>query len=791
MSEFSPASIPVIGLNSQPAVDAAPTTSVPILVLGGDHPYLQWWGTNGYDGMAQMYLDQGITPYIAINTDSVDGPGASDRMTWQQCKDLQDRGVEFVSHGYWHLDKWNRANTGIRIEYLGANGTATVQVQTAVPSTALVCTAGADSVTSTFSTDTTLSAVKATLEAANGGGKWRVTLDSILTGNESSTNLLGMNAARNILASTNNQYFCAGGGIELTYGTTPPGALKHVWVRRTSGGTFTVFGDGPQQYALSLGTNSLSTLVAGVNAAGVTGLTALLCDNGRTETATKPSYLIGDELATNLKTITYLEFTSRPQVMDAGLPNWYIIERQFQTSQALAATYGITLKHFAQSGGNFYPWHTNHSQYGLHRGNTLYQTTAPPVMQRQNIKNFVTHRTLTNTGVAPTYQGANILALADAMVGYSTTQKLEPWVFVANMHKLLADGTTPYKLPTNDPTYYDQTEADWYAFLKRVATYVAAGKLRTLTFSELAAIPTARPPNNLFFNPAFANAGASFAPATSAQDGGFYCPGWLVIRASTMSTMTISNGVLSCVNSSSTATELISQEISLVPGKSYEFNAYVDVTAYTTGAGIQWSFQSMHGQVKNLLAPATNYKVTGPQIFQTGECVMRVTIPKFENFTPAQAISAAETWDLSVNKNIKLNIQSVLSIDNLDCSVTAAAAGRAAAARAIDVATDINNAIKAAGTYTADYFNVATAVAGKVVITAPNLGTDQATSLSVLAATANSATAVIFGNATVEGRQQFLNPATSENFIFRVALRSSMQASFTISNPTCREVEYN
>lgn len=793
MALFTPSSIPLGGLDSQPAIDSNPGINTPILVLGGDHPYLQWWGTNGRDGLAQMYLDQGITPYIAINTDSVDGPGATDRMSWQQCVELQNRGVEFVSHGYWHLDKWNRANTGIRIEYLGANGTATVQVQTAVPSTALVCTAGADSVTSTFSTDTTLTAVKTTLEAANGGGKWRVTIDPILTGSESSTNLLGMNAARNVLASTNNQYFCAGGGIELTYGTTQPGALKHVWARRTSGGTFTVFGDGPQQYALTLGTNSLTTLVAGVNAAGVTGLSALLCDNGRTETATKPSYLIGDELATNIKTLTYVEFTSRPQVLDAGLPNWYIIDRQFQASQETAAAQGITLKHFAQSGGNFYPWHTNHSQYGLHRGNTLYRVTTPPFMQRQKINNFVTHRTLTNAGApsAPTYQGANILALADAMVGNSTTQKLDPWVFVANMHKLLADGTTPYKLPTTDVSYYDQIEADWYAFLKRVATYVSAGKLRTMTLGEVALLQSARAPRNLFFNPALANAGASYAPATSAQDGGFYCPGWLVIRASTMSTMSITNGVMSCVNSSATATELLSQEIDLEPGKSYEFSAYVDVTSYTSGAGIQWSFQSMHGQVKNLLTPATNYKVTGPQIFQSGECTMRVTVPKFENFTPAQAISAAETWDLTTNKNIKLNIQSVLSIDNLDCSVTSTAAGRAATTRAIDVATDINNAIKAAGTYTADYFNVATAVAGKVVITAPNMGTDQATSLSVLAATANSATATIFGNATVEGRQQFLNPATSENFVFRVALRSSMAASFTIKNPTCREVEYS
>lgn len=733
-----------------------------------------------------MYLDLGIKPYIAINTGDTNAPEQDDMMTWGQCYFLQSLGVEFVSHGVWHVDKWNRANTGARFEYLGSNGAATVQMTT----TQCIGTAGADSITSTFSVDTTISAVKATFEAS---GKWRVTLDPILTGLEASTNFLAMNAARNVLTPTTNQYFCAGGGIELTYGATVPGALQHVWARRTSGGTFTVFGDGPQQYALTLGTNSIAQLVAGINASGVTGLSALPCDNGRTESSSKPSYQIGDELATNIKTLTYVEFKSRPQVLDAGLPNWYIIDRHFQKSQETAASYGIVLKNFAQSGGNFYPWHTNHLQYGLHRGNPLYRVTTPIFMQRQNIKNFVTHRALTNAGAAaaPTYQSANINALADAMASNQTPQKLEPWVFVALMHKLLPDGTSGYSLPTNDRTYYDQTEADWWAFLKKVRTNVDAGYLRTMTLDELAKASPPRAPRNLFFNPALVNAGTAYAPSAGSQDGGFWVPGWLMIRAATMSTFSISGGILSCVNSSATATELMSQEIDLIPGRSYEFSAFVDVTAYTSGAGIQWSFQSMHGQAKGIVTPATNYKFTGQQIFQSGEVTMRVTIPKFENFTPAQAISASETWDLSVNKNIKLNIQSILSIDNLDCSVTATAAGRAAAARAIDVATDINNAIKAAGTYTAEYFNVATAVAGKVVITAPNMGTDQATSISVLAATANSATAVIFGNATVEGREQFLNPATSENFVFRAALRSSMQASFTIRNTTCREVEYN
>lgn len=757
-------------------------STIPLLVLGGDHPYQQWWGTNGYNGLAQMYLDRGIVPYIAINTDDSSAPGQSDMMTWAQCRALQDRGVEFVNHGAWHLDKWNRANTGIRIEYIGTNASATVQITT----TQIVATSAApssDSVTVTLATDNTLALVKTALEA---NGKWRVTLDTILTGSEPSSNLFAMNAARNILSSTNNTYFCAGGGIEITQTTR---TYRHSWVRRTSGGSFTIFADGVTKYNLSLGTNSIDTLVAAVEA--LTDFDCRKCDNGRTESASKPSYLIGDELATNLKTLGYLDLTSRPGVLDAGLPNWYIIERQLAKAVATAAANGITLRHFAQSGSNFYPWMTNHRHAGLFRGNVLYRENAPPVHQRRRVSNFVTHRTLTNTGSPPTYQGDNLLALVEAMCGDGTAQKLEPWVFVSNMHKLSVDNSSGYSLPTNDASYYDQFENDYVAMLDLVKAKVDAGLLRTVTFGELAAQERPRAPANLFFNPAFKNAGASHMPAAGSQDGGFFMPGWMVVRASTMSTMSISDGVLTCVNSSATATELLSQEIELEPGKTYEFSAYLDVTSLTSGNGIQWSFQAMRGQVQDLTTPGTNYKITGAQINQSGEITMRVTIPKPPNFRPPQVISdVAEPYNLSVNPNIRINILSVGSIDNLNCSTGAASA---AAVTAKEVAAAINAAVAANASYSglAEYHNCARAEAGRVVITAPYVGTDQGSSLSVLAATSNSATAAIFGNATCEGRGQLMAPGTSEQFIFRVALRSSMQASFTITRPTCREVEYN
>ncbi|MBK8200383.1 MAG: hypothetical protein IPK75_18705 [Acidobacteria bacterium] len=753
----------------------------PVLMVGGDHPYQQYWGTDGTDGLAAMCLDRGIPFYIAINTDDVNAPGQPDMMTWAQCAALQSRGVEFVNHGAWHLDKWNRANTGIRIEYIGTNASATVQITT----TQVVATSAApssDSVTVTLSTDDTLAKVKTALEL---NGKWRVTLDVILTGSEASTNLFAMNAARNILADTDNEYFCAGGGIEIRQTTR---TYQHAWVRRTSGGSFTIFADGVTKYNLSLGTNSIDTLVAAVEA--LTDFDCRKCDNGRTEAASKPSYLIGDELATNLRTLTYLDLTTRPAVLDAGLPNWYIIDRQMQKAVETAAANGITLRHFAQSGSNFHSWHTNHKHAGLYRGNPLYRETTPPIMARADVKNFVTHRALTNTGSAPTYEGANVLALIRALCGDQQAHTQEPWLFCALMHKLQDNGTTGYVLTTTNPAYYDQIDSDWLAALDLIREKVAANLLRVMTCDQVYSLDRSPRPNNLFFNPGLENAGDSFKPATGAQDGGFWVPGWLIVRASTMSTLAISDGVLSCVNSSSTATELMSQEIELEPGKTYEFTAQLNVSAWTTGNGIQWSFQSMRGRVQGLTVPGTNFKITGAQINQSGEVTMRVTVPKPPNFVPPQVISdVAQTWNLSTNHSIQINILSQGAIDNLNCSTGAASAS---AVTAKEVAAAINAAIAANATYAAlpEYHTVARAEAGRVVLTAPYVGTDQGSALSVSAASSNSATATIFGNATCEGRAQLMAPGTADRFVARLALRSSMQASFTITRPTCRAAEF-
>ena len=150
-----------------------------------------------------------------------------------------------------------------------------------------------------------------------------------------------------------------------------------------------------------------------------------------------------------------------------------------------------------------------------------------------------------------------------------------------------------------------------------------------------------------------------------------------------------------------------------------------------------------------------------------------------------RAQTAPATFDLSVNKNIKINVLSVGTTADIDCS-----GGTPAATTAKEIAAKINAAIVADANYATkvEYHNIATVVNGYLTITAPYIGTDQASSVSVTAGSSASAVAAIFGNATVDGRAQFMGPQTSEQWTMRIALRAAYQGTIAVSNFNLREV---
>lgn len=764
---------------------------LPRLLVGGDHPYQQWWGTNGNDGMAQAYLDRGLRPYIAINTGDANAPGGDDMLTWEQCRVLQDRGVEFVSHGVWHVNDWEKACTGIVIQYLGANNNATVRVNPtsgspdAPPSLSITCTStggSTDTVTSTFATDDTLAKVKATLEA---NGKWSVTYDPILDGTESPANLLGMHAARSIIAGGHAGYFCMGGGLVISYtGRT----YENVYMR-CSGTSLLIFGDGVQLYSGTYSTSSLQTIADAITAISGGEFTATLCDNGRSGSASQPSYCYGDEQANYLRQVTHADLTARPCRLDAGISGFEIVKRHFVQTKATAAAQGIYLKHFAQSGGGFYPWTSaGHREFGLYRGNYVARSNTPPVQRLEDLDRHVLHRTMKE---ADGFYAGQIRAIINGLTARYDALSVPQGghVLCLLMHKVLADGSSGYSFPTNDGgAYYDLTEPNFIAMIEAIRDARDNGTLIQCTFDELYNTPRYPHRGELLYNAALATSGITFAGGEVVANGGYDVPGWGLVFPTTYTAISIANGAITCTSTNGTAVTPIGQEVQLKPGRTYELSVNLSaVSGYTSGA-IGWSVRSMRGRVKDLQTPGTNVYIVGRTAFEPGRIVLRFTMPKLRDPRPAKLVSKnAETYNLGTNKNIKLNIQSIAAIDNLDCS---AGAGSASAVKAKEVAAAINAAVAANASYPAEYHNCARAEAGKVIIEAPYIYPDQATNnIAVSAATSTDASSAIFGSTNNNARTQFMSPPTAEEFVVRVEMRSTIIGTFTLSDFSLTEVE--
>ena len=74
----------------------------PVVCIGGDHPYKQYWGRNGNDGLAQMYAEHGIVPYLALNTRSLtaESVGSQYFMGWDKIQSLTNDG-KILSLSWW------------------------------------------------------------------------------------------------------------------------------------------------------------------------------------------------------------------------------------------------------------------------------------------------------------------------------------------------------------------------------------------------------------------------------------------------------------------------------------------------------------------------------------------------------------------------------------------------------------------------------------------------------------------------------------------------------------------
>lgn len=806
-ASFYVAGNPVKALNSLAEITCSAVRTnvdinpdVPIIVMGGDHPYKQWLGTNGKNGMAQAYLDRGIKPYVAINYDtdtalssagSIAYPGSSvDSLTWSDLRDLQALGVEVDSHGAHHFQDNSAANIGITVSYSGVAAAPTMQVTST--GVVLVGNGGAENVTLLFATYPTMTTLAAAISATP---SWSCRVAEALTGNEASGNLLVV-AARNIKAATGNGNFAAGGGIALI--TTAASITRaYVWVQ---GNVVEVYVDGVKKYSFDMTTyTTMSTLVAQMTAAMAGDWFTIKQCNTTRFGVTGSNWQRGDELSLNLRRGIYLQPQNGYLVIPAGLPHRYMQQRNITKVVEVAAANGVTIENFQSPGSDYYP-HLHRGIRGIKafRANRQIRGISPvQSLMCTEPQGWFTHKEMNNsTGgytVAATQAAVN--ALADSP-GYALTTLI---------HRVLPDGTSKYQfiIPGGD-TYSDQVEADFITLLDRVQTLIRAGQLIAMTPAEYRLAKRKVPaPNNLLFNPLLKNDGTNLLNVTN--NGGITVPGWnLNTPNTTFSAFAIANGEVSAVGTATTSTDFLYQEVQLERGKTYEFGCDIETSNVSSGNGIYLGFARSRGKFSDwiyqgqpggaaagtIMGTARNLGASGSSNNSLTTLYAQLTVPPAGQIRPPFAVSVAGPFNLtSTPAQIAFNAHNlgVLQINVAGATPTATTTD--------EVVTAINAAVAASSAYPAEYRNCARAVQGKVVVSLPYVNTfadpnSTSQSLQILAGTTNSATVTVFGGLVYEPGSYAEDFDQDAHAIYRLQLNTSIVGNLKVRNLYLQEVKW-
>ena len=716
----------------------------PVLLIGGDHPYLQWYGTNGNNGMARMYQDRGIKPYLAINTDT-DGstrPGGNDMCSWGELLSLP---VEIVGHGHRHYQDNSAPNTGIKVTYTGAAASATVQVTGG--NVVGVTTGAVDDFSLAVSAYATIADMVAAINAI---ANWVCTAAGELYGTELSVNLL---TGAPVNAKSTAAKIPCGGGISIKYTGT---LYRNVCVTH-DGTNLRVFGDGKHLGAVAVA-QTLSQLVTALNT--ITGVVTAL--SGST---TADNYISGTESGTNLhKWSGPIWLKSIPTMLEAGLSHGYMQIINQRKCKETAALNGVTLTAHAQSGGSFYS-DSAVGEYEIYRGDVT-RSGSPGNSYRWTMGDVMPHICLT-TG----YTQAQCVAIIDALADSPG--------HVVNLlvHKVLPDGTSGYSLPTNNLVYYDQTEASLLAILNQAKTHIDAGKIVPMTMKEVRGFRGGKPAENLLFNPKFKNSGESLTSVSTTKA----IPGWSFTSTSGVGAASISSGSLVMPITAGGTLMPLYQICDLPPG-TYELSADVEIAGYTSGSGVFAYMGNYIGEMSGI-TPAATFLTEG-YIKGSKRVSLMVTLPDYEP-QKATIISVAEPFNLGTNTNIQINIDSIAPINNLNC-----AGATPSATRAHEAAAAINAAIKANASYAAEYHTCARAENGKLIIESPWLGSSYGKAVTVSTPTTSNAIATIFGSSSTSiGYPRTTGDGWNRHSVvvgFGVELANG--ATVTIRNPKLRRI---
>lgn len=764
---------------------------LPVVLIGGDHPYSQWYGkAKPGNGMAKAYLDRGLRPYIAICSDTpgmspdLPGPlGASEIMTWAQCRELQAMGVEFMSHGSIHYDEWDKANSGITINYSGVAVAPTV----AISATGLTLTGngGAENATLAFATYPTLTTLAAAIVAQ--GGVWTCTLAPYLLGTEASANLLQV-GARNIAASAKAKNFAASGGLSVYCSTSK---YSSVYLNVT-GTSLKVVCDGVEKYTFDLtaaATDTLAELVTNMNST----MTGEFVVYGRVDTPAQNQaycYQNGDELSISLCRAIYPVMQLHYHSVDAGLPLRYIWMRNMERTKEVASAHGINLFTFAQSGGNMYPHQLRGiSTFDGYRLPFSITGNNPQAMPMWHEKAWWTHRQWSYTQALESTAAA---ATFDALEA-SRNQRID-----ALIHKAQPDGSSEYDFSTSE-NYYDQTETELIKILDDLSARVKGGTVLQLTPSEANRLPKRKAPANLLFNPKFeVKAGANLLNLNPSV--GIETPGYILTTPnSVFSAVSAIDSGLRLTATASTATDFVKQDVWLERGKTYEFGCTVDVSAYTSGSGVGVAINRARGKfgdeiydgVPGAAGSVTQFlsqRITGQSAdgaYRKAQSKVFFTVPSSNGYNKARAVSLAGPFVLSAGNTITINIFNKGALSPVVAGATPGAT------TADEVAAAINAAVLASGSYPAEYRNCARVVGGKVVIEAPYASyyTDGAAAAHMITIT-GGVTSTVFGGVVSAICPPIESLENDTHAIYRVGANISLVGTVDVTDFYLQELTW-
>lgn len=781
---------------------AVAALDTPVVLIGGDHPYPQLWGTNGRNGLAGLYASRGIVPYVACNTNSLtgEGIGQGSMLSWDQLKLLESWGmIELCSHGVRHYQDWVGPDAGIHVRYTGPAATATMHVT----STGVVGTTagGVANFNLLFADHPTLASLAAAISAQPG---WVGFYSPELTGDEQSSLMLTLaeEYAKNcITASTRGAHFSAAGGVRIFWDTAVTPA-QNVFVYLTSS-SLNIIRDGMRVASISLSSHTMSSLLTAVRA--VNPALATTNQNGEFYTALcndmgseSRAYMTGNEAAANLgRGVRYsYKFDCMRDICvitAGGLSPAYLRRQNAVGARTAARDAGTDFPVFIQPGSNFFASHAGElsGDYEHYRGNSRWDVIEPvPMPIRRAVDGFHTHISTKNN-----YNSTEAIdGLVEGIIA-SRGHVVDLLIHAITPDAVPDDGTVP-----GSSGYYlrkagagaDMTEAPFVYLLDRLRAAAEAGKIRIVQQRELNQVARiSLPTKNLIYNPTLrARPGADLRVT---DNWGRLVSGWKLDGFSVPTITPLPRG-MEFAGTGSLRT-VLTQRVLLTRGKRYRLKAQVRIIApqLTDVFGCRFYAASVRGDWPDQVAGQSLRKISSEVLTSPNNDLQFdfvVPTPRGRGFSKIISLNA-QPWNLSTNKNIRLTVPGFSAFD-IDCSVGAASA---AAATAKEVAAAINAGIAANAAFAAhsDLHTIARAENGRVVVEHPRIaeyGYGSNGEIRVSAGTTASATSAIFGANdgfawadTAGGNDMTWYPVD-----IQFAINGTNAARFAVENITLQEI---